>query len=70
MKKTWRGDAALFKKVYSFAFKVNREPGKTNVDRETCIALWEMFMTDNCAFLQKWFSFLNDVAKPIIIKED
>ena len=70
MKKSWRSDDALFKKVYSFAFKANREPGKNNVDRETCIALWEMFMSDKCLFLQKWISFLNEVAKPNIIKED
>ena len=70
LKKSWRKDETLFKKVYIFAFEVNREPGMTNLDTDTAVALWPMFLSDKCLFLNKWLQFITEDLKPNVIKKD
>ena len=57
-KTTWKTDGSFYKKVYVFAFEVNREPGMNNLDTETALVLWPMFMTGRCLFLDKWLDFI------------
>ena len=70
LKSSWKKDEALYKKVYMFAFEVNREPGMNNLETDTAVALWPMFMSDRCQFLDKWLDFIENSLKPNVIKKD
>ena len=41
-----------------------------NIETDTCIEMWKMWLTGKCNFMDKWFDFLVNVKKPNVIKKD
>ena len=74
VKKSWLKDEKEFKRAYTDAFVFNREDGMNNVETDTCIELWKIWLNVTphckCQFIPKWFDFLTNVKKPNVIKKD
>ena len=41
-----------------------------NIETDTCIEMWKMWLPGKCGFLDAWFNFLVNVKKPNVIKKD
>jgi len=70
IKKSWARDEAEFKRAYTCAFELNREDGMNNIETDTCIEMWKMWLPGKCGFLDSWFNFLVNVKKPNVVKKD
>ena len=70
LKKSWFKDEPEYKKAYTAAFELNRDEGMNNVETDTCIEMWKMWLPGKCQFMDKWFKFLTDVKKPNVVKKD
>ena len=74
VKKSWLKDEKEFKRAYTDAFVFNREDGMNNVETDTCIEMWKLWLNassfSKCQFVEKWFDFLTNVKKPNVIKKD
>ena len=74
VKKSWQKDEKEFKRAYTDSFMLNRDEGMNNVETETCIEMWKLWLNVSpfckCQFKDKWFDFLTNVKKPNVIKKD
>ena len=74
VKKSWQKDEKEFKRAYTTCFILNRDEGMNNVETDTCIELWKIWLNVTphckCQFMPKWFDFLTNVKKPNVIKKD
>ena len=64
---------AKFQELYKFAFGFATEPGKKNVEIQTALALWDLFLGSRCSFLEKWKDFLcgkEDRKELIVVTKD
>ena len=48
----------VFDSTYKFAFKLNLQPSKKILDKDTAIALWQLMLDGKFLLLDKWVEFL------------
>lgn len=63
-------DEAFYEQVYEHAFEISQEAGLKNIDSETAIILWGLFMKKRCPFLDLWLAFIENSEDHKIIKRD
>ena len=51
-------DDKFYESVYNHAFDISQEAGLKNIDSETAVALWGLFMKKRCPFLDSWLAFI------------
>ena len=60
----------VFDSTYKFAFKLNLQPSKKILDKDTAIALWQLMLDGKFLLLDKWIEFLESRDDVLWISKD
>lgn len=58
------------KELYKFAFGFYKDPQYNNINKETAIAVWEMFFPQSkCKFIGVWCEFIEKEKASVVTKD-